>query len=58
MMTLITASGCEILSTSTALSFSAGWYLGRTTTPTQTHTQCYENGTLIDCANLDLASSP
>ncbi|MBN2447965.1 MAG: hypothetical protein JXO22_14635 [Phycisphaerae bacterium] len=50
---LVAGTGCDsILLASHSASFAAGWLVGNLTAATTVERQCYENGVLIDCANL------
>lgn len=53
LVALTTSTGCieELVLGGTGL-FGAGFVAGRATTPTTTTTQCYRNGELIDCSEL------
>ncbi len=55
---LAATAGCDrILWGSSAASAFTGWLLGSTATAGNVERQCYQNGVLIDCAELpaDLA---
>lgn len=48
-----TSTGCtEWLAISHVGSLSAGWLLRDVTMPTTVERECYENGVLVDCADL------
>lgn len=48
-----TSTGCiKWLSFSDLVSFGAGWVLRDVTMPSNVERQCYQNGVLIDCADL------
>ena len=50
---LTIGSGCDsVLLASHGVSFAAGWLVGNMTAPTTVERQCYQDGVLIDCANL------
>ena len=55
---LIGLAGCGLLLTSNAASFTAGYLLGSATVNTQPQTTCYQNGVVIDCANVPAELRP
>ena len=53
VMLLVPLAGCfEVITATSAMSFSAGWLVGRVTAPTITQTQCFVNGVEVDCGSL------